>query len=90
MIQLNQAHAGLHAAAGINGQVEPGGPGIGQIDGHFGTGTTGEVGSPGLLGQDRGGGLYLAKGGSATLRNTTVSLNQATTGDPNISGTFSQ
>jgi hypothetical protein len=45
---------------------------------------------PGLLGQDRGGGLYLTTGGTVTLRNTVVALNQATTGDPDTFGTFAQ
>ena len=90
LIRFNQALPGSQSVGGSNGRDNPGGPGIGPIDGHFGTSRSGSLGSPGLPGQDRGGGLYLSPGGTVTLRNTLVTLNQATTSDPDISGTFSQ
>ena len=88
LIRFNQAHPGLPSASGIAGAAVPGNPG--NNGGRVGTARSGNPGSPGLLGQDRGGGLYLSPGGTVTLRNTVVSLNQATTGDPDIFGTFSQ
>jgi hypothetical protein len=88
LIRSNQAHPGSRSAGGLAGPVVPGT--AGNLGGRVGTARSGNPGSPGLLGQDRGGGLFLASGGHVTLRNTVVSLNQATTGDPDISGTFSQ
>jgi hypothetical protein len=88
LIRFNQAVHGSPSASGIARGVVAGTPG--NNGGHFGTARTGNPGSPGLLGQDRGGGLYLSPGGTVTLRNTVVSLNQASTGDPDIFGTFSQ
>ena len=87
LIQFNQAHSGTPSASGIAGTAFAGLPG--SNGGHFGTVRRGNPGTPGLLGQDRGGGLYLSPGGTVTLRNTIVTTNQATTGDPDISGTFS-
>jgi hypothetical protein len=88
LIQTNQAHAGMPSASGIAGSAFAGGGG--NLNGRVGTARSGIPGMPGHVGQDRGGGLYLSTGGNVTLRNTTVSLNQATTSDPDIFGTFSQ
>ena len=90
LIRFNQAVADPQSAGGTNGRDNPGGSGLGQINGHFGTSGSGSVGSPGLLGQNRGDGLFLTSGGTVTLRNTLVTSNQATTSDPEVSGTFSQ
>ncbi len=88
LIRTNSVTAGVPKASGIAGTAF-GGPG-GQLGGSVGNARNGTPGQPGLLGDDRGGGLFLAAGGKVTLRNINVSMNQAATGDPDISGTFTK
>jgi hypothetical protein len=56
--------------------------------GKFGTGAVGAAGTAGPAGNGIGGGLFLDPAGTATLANTTVSKNQASTIDNDVHGSF--
>jgi hypothetical protein len=88
LIHSNQVSGSSGKDAGFAGTATPGNGG--QAHGGIGIAMTGTLGSPAKLGQDRGGGLYLTAGGKVTLRNSSVSTNQAATDDPNIFGTFTK
>jgi hypothetical protein len=88
LIQSNQATGQVPGQAGGAGAATPGTGGTpGGALGFFRNGTAGR---PGVAGMGIGGGLYLSSAGGATLDDTTVASNRASTSDPDIAGTFSQ
>jgi hypothetical protein len=91
LIMNNRASAGPGGAGGTGGSAQAGSGGISTAPGFPigapGTATPGNPGAPGLSGVGVGGGLDLFSGGTATINNTTVAGNQATTSDNDVAGT---
>jgi hypothetical protein len=84
----NLASGGLAGPGGAPGVATPGQGGT--PNGPIGFARRGTAGTPGAPGLGIGGGLALSSAGSATLKDTSIALNQASSGDPDIVGTFAQ
>jgi hypothetical protein len=85
-ISQNSATSGAGGSAGFGTLPHPGRPSVNG--GRFGNGTVGVAGVAGPAGTGVGGGLFLDPAGTATVANTTVSGNQASTSDNDVHGTF--
>jgi hypothetical protein len=86
LITANQAHLAPGGAGGRSSTASTGGPG-GSPNGAAGTAVVGVPGLDGFAGVGVGGGL--ATLGAATIDNTTIAGNSASTNDNDVDGTFS-
>ena len=82
----NQATAGPAGAGGAGGSAFAGAGGSMAARGGV---IPGKAGKAGTAGMGIGGGLDLIAGGHATIDNTTVTGNHASTSDNDVAGTFS-
>jgi hypothetical protein len=87
LITNNQAGGGPGGAGGAGGPATAG-PG-GTPNGVAGSAAPGAAGPAGTGGSGIGGGLNLAAGASATIDDTTITGNLASTSDNDVHGTFS-
>ena len=82
----NQANRGLGGAGWLGGGAQAG---LGGTPGGFpGTAILGTAGTTGPSGVGIGGGLDLLPGGTVVIDDTTITGNQASTNDNDVSGTF--
>ena len=87
LVTTNQANLGQAGAGGARGNINVVATG-GSPGGTAGQTVLGNPGTAGLIGTGLGGGLDLEAGGTATIDNTTITGNTASTNDNNVDGTF--
>jgi hypothetical protein len=86
IITGNQAIQGLHGSGGPSSAASTGGSG-GTPNGNSGLAFVGDPGADGFDGVGLGGGIVTT--GTATIDNTTITGNHASTNDDDVDGTIS-